>query len=237
MIGHYGSVEHVCWSSTEARGQRVSWKRTKTASHVPHTRRHQSPTTCEKPLKQIKSQQHLKRTDFGGPRQCMGQTGNAFAIERSMQVKPGQHAVLRSAEESLRTRSIVRFAMRVPSYSAANRSDEYKVKTNNNRWPRIMSAGEELKACNQLGAALQLKIKRKIIHFIYSRPVSVTSCSLDVPFPFHSCAQSRQNSHIRYIALILKDVLSFNVFTLAAVASDRPRHVNTVLITQLYHAL
>ena len=36
----------------------------------------------------------------------------------------------------MRTRSIVRFAMRVPSYSAANREDENNVKTNNTSWPK-----------------------------------------------------------------------------------------------------
>lgn len=86
----------------------------------------------------------------------MGQTGNAFAIERS--AEETQHAVLRSAEDFLRTRSIVRFAMRVPSYSAANRSGEYNVKTNKSRWPRIMSAGKELRECNRVSAALQNKI-------------------------------------------------------------------------------
>ena len=105
----------------------------------------------------------------------MGQTGNAFAIERSMQVKPGQHAVLRSAEESLRTRSIVRFAMRVPSYSAANRSDEYKVKTNNNRWPRIMSAGGIKGVCDQLGAALQNKTKNNSFHLFKTSQRSLST--------------------------------------------------------------
>jgi hypothetical protein len=44
--------------------------------------------------------------------------------------------VLRRPEEYVRTRSIVRFAMRVPSYSAANRDDEYNVKSNNSSWPK-----------------------------------------------------------------------------------------------------
>jgi hypothetical protein len=50
--------------------------------------------------------------------------------------KLAQSTVLRRPEESVRTRSIVRFAMRVPSYSAANRNDEYNDKTNNSSWPK-----------------------------------------------------------------------------------------------------
>jgi hypothetical protein len=75
----------------------------------------------------------------------MGQKGNAFAIERSADgeiTKQAQSTVSRRPEESVRTRSIVRFAMRVPSYSAADRDDEYIVKTNNSSWPKVtMSLG------------------------------------------------------------------------------------------------
>ncbi len=69
----------------------------------------------------------------------MEQKGSAFAIERSAGggiTKLAQSTVLRRPEESVRTRSIVRFAMRVPSYSAAKRDGEYNVKTNNSSWPK-----------------------------------------------------------------------------------------------------
>ena len=49
----------------------------------------------------------------------------------------------------VRTRSIVRFAMRVPSYSAANRDDEYNVKTNNSSWPKTTMS--LVSACLGLG--------------------------------------------------------------------------------------
>lgn len=109
-------------------------------SDAPHTRRHQNPTTCENVFEQSSYQsQDRERTDFGGRRQCMEQKGNAFAIERPAGggiTKLAQSTVRRRPEESVRTRSIVRFAMCVPSYSAANRDDEYNVKTNNSSWPK-----------------------------------------------------------------------------------------------------
>ena len=52
---------------------------------------------------------------------------HAFAIERSAGwgiTKLAQSAVVRRPKKSVRTRSIVRFAERVPSYSAVNRDDE-----------------------------------------------------------------------------------------------------------------
>ena len=91
-----------------------------------------------------KESQYLKRTDFGGPRQCMEEKGNVSAIEWT--VGGNQFRIMTCArlEEPVRTRSIVRFAMRVPSYSAANRDDEYNVKTSNSSWPKIMSELREL---------------------------------------------------------------------------------------------
>ena len=82
----------------------------------------------------------LKRTDFGAPRQCTAQTRNAFAIEPSAgkQKRRVQH-ILGCPGISLRTRSMVRSAIRVPSYSRAD--DEYSIKTRDSRWPRIMSVG------------------------------------------------------------------------------------------------
>ncbi len=70
----------------------------------------------------------------------MEQRGNVFAIERSAGGE-SQNRLSRpscAVRKNLRTRSIVRFAMRVPSYSAANRDDEYNVKTNNSRWPKTI---------------------------------------------------------------------------------------------------
>jgi hypothetical protein len=78
----------------------------------------------------------------------MEQKGNAFAIERSVSggiTKLAQSTVLRGPEESERTRSIVRFAMRVPSYSAANRDDEYNVKTDNSSWPKATMSSVRLR--------------------------------------------------------------------------------------------
>jgi hypothetical protein len=121
------------------KGQKLS-RRSERERDAQHKRRHQSPTTCENVLKRSSyNSQDQERTDFGGRRQCMERKGNAFAIERSAVggiTKLAQSTVLRRPEESVRTRSIVRFAMRVPSYSAANRDDEYSVKTNNSSWPR-----------------------------------------------------------------------------------------------------
>jgi hypothetical protein len=147
VIGHYGSTERVCWSSAETGGQRIAW-RCQRQCDGPHTRRRQSPTTCENRLKQtLTGSQHLKRTYFGGPRQCMEQRGNVFVTERSADgnyQKPAQQWSCAVRKSLSRTRSIVRFAMRVPSYSAANRDDEYNVKTRKRRWPRIMSELREL---------------------------------------------------------------------------------------------
>jgi hypothetical protein len=108
-------------------------------------------TKVPPPARTCWSKAHTKahdqeRTDFGGLRQCMEQKGNAFAIERSVGgiTKLAQSTVLRRPEESERTRSIVRFAMRVPSYSAANRDDEYNVKTNNSSWPKATMSSVRL---------------------------------------------------------------------------------------------
>jgi len=85
----------------------------------------------------------------------MEQKGNAFVIERSTGggiTKLAQSTVSRRPEESVRTRSIVRFAMRVPSYSVANRDDEYNVKTNNSSWPKTtMSLTSRLGLVKGLG--------------------------------------------------------------------------------------
>jgi hypothetical protein len=86
-----------------------------------------------------------KRTDFGVPRQCRVQTRNAFAIEPSATGKQRKRsAFLGLTEISLRTRSMVRSAIRVPSYSAAKADDEHSIKTRDSRWPRIMPVSLEL---------------------------------------------------------------------------------------------
>lgn len=102
----------------------------------------------------------------------MEQKGNAFAIERSAGggiTKLSQSTVLRRPEEIVRTRSIVRFAMRVPSYSAANRDDGYNVKTNNSSWPKttmsLVSAwawGLWIKGVNSCVARNSYELKIKI---------------------------------------------------------------------------
>jgi hypothetical protein len=72
---------------------------------APHTRRRQSPTTCEKSLlkQALIRNQHLRRTDFGGRRRCMEQTGNAFAIEWSAEWElqdTSQHTRLAQSERT-----------------------------------------------------------------------------------------------------------------------------------------
>ena len=77
----------------------------------------------------------------------MEQRENVFVTERSADgnyKKPAQQWSCSVRKRLSRTRSIVRFAMRVPSYSAAKRDDEYNVKTSKRRWPRIMSELREL---------------------------------------------------------------------------------------------
>ena len=57
---------------------------------------------------------YLKRTDFEGLGQCTVQIGNVFAVEPSERWEMHvQYSTLRHV--SLRTRSMVRFAIRVPS--------------------------------------------------------------------------------------------------------------------------
>ena len=150
----------VCWSSAETGGQRIVL-RCQSQCDRPHTRRRQSPTTCENWLKPTHTEsQHLKRTDFGGPRRCIEHRGNVFVTERSAD---GNYKRNGSAfSNGLAPRSIVWFAMRVPSYSAANRDDEYNVKTSKSRWPRITPELRELPKHKSASPNLLHKINSKL---------------------------------------------------------------------------
>ncbi len=117
VIAHYGSTGCVCWNSVEMRGQRFSRRsqRQRRTTYASAPKSHHLGEFVEATLIQS---QHRKRTDFGGHRQCMEQRGNVFAIERSVGggiTKAVQLTVCAVRKKYIRTRSIVRFAMRVPS--------------------------------------------------------------------------------------------------------------------------
>ena len=139
--GHYASAERVCWNSAEAGGQRDSRENEKTVTHHIRIGTKVPPPVSNGEATFLLMDSILKRTDFAVPRQCTAQIGNAFSIEPSVndKQKKGVQHILDCPGISLRTRSMVRSAIRVPSYSAAKANDEYRIKTTDSRYPRTMS--------------------------------------------------------------------------------------------------
>jgi hypothetical protein len=150
VIVHYGSAGRVCWNSAEKGGQRVSWRRKQRQRRTTYASAPKSHHLRELKQKLKRSQQsktHLfwrSSSMYGANRECVRNWTVCAEWEPQNTI---QHTVLRCPKVPLRTRSIVRFAMRVPSYSAASRDDEYNDKTNNSRWPKIMSVSG-LRVCN-----------------------------------------------------------------------------------------
>ena len=156
MIAHYESAERVCWNSAKKKTVKCYPGGIKEHSVTHHIR---VGTKVPPTARRVEAKLIPKATNENVP--ILEVIVNVWCKKgvcsqlNGLQVwgitKPAQSTVLHRPEESVRTRSIVRFAMRVPSYSAANRDDEYNVKTNNSSWPKttmsLVSALLGLGAC------------------------------------------------------------------------------------------
>ena len=81
-IAHYVSTERVCWNSAKVERSKVS-RRCQRARRTTYASAPKSHHLRERVGAKLIQRQVQERTDSGGLRRCMGQKGNAFAIERS----------------------------------------------------------------------------------------------------------------------------------------------------------
>jgi hypothetical protein len=89
-MGHCVSTECICWNSTQEReSERFLKRKEKKVRDATHHIRigTKVPPSVSNGKGDAFDGQHLKRTGFGGPRQCRAQTGNVFAMQPSANAK------------------------------------------------------------------------------------------------------------------------------------------------------